>query len=175
MRNGTLCIMLLSAIPLASGQTPPTPQTQDAAALEAQYKACARHYIPPDKCTTEIYQQLKEKDNAFAPSLDATTVTAFNAVKAYQQRLRNPESMRVRAAYVTDEGMVCLQIVAQNGFGRMTTSNVEYITETFHIKRMRGKFFEDDRVCYKVGFIHSTLKSGVDVTEKVNQALKDSK
>ena len=38
--------------------------TQDAAALEAQYRTCAKHYIPADKCTPEIYRQLKEKDNA---------------------------------------------------------------------------------------------------------------
>jgi hypothetical protein len=39
-------------------------QGQDATALEEQYKTCAKHYIPADKCTPEIYQQLKEKDNA---------------------------------------------------------------------------------------------------------------
>jgi len=39
-------------------------QAQDVDALEAQYKTCAKHYIPADKCTPEIYQQLKDKDNA---------------------------------------------------------------------------------------------------------------
>lgn len=39
-------------------------QAQDASALEAQYKTCAKHYIPADKCTPEIYQQLKAKENA---------------------------------------------------------------------------------------------------------------
>jgi hypothetical protein len=58
----------------------------------------------------------------------------------------------------------------RNGLGGMTTSSVEYITETFHIKRMSGRFFDDDQTCYKLGFTHSTLKPGVDVTEKVNQA-----
>ena len=40
---------------LVFGQSP-TAQAQDAAALEAQYKTCAKHYIPADKCTPEIYQ-----------------------------------------------------------------------------------------------------------------------
>ena len=37
---------------------------QDATALEAQYRMCAKHYIPADKCTPDIYRQLKDKDNA---------------------------------------------------------------------------------------------------------------
>jgi hypothetical protein len=43
---------------------------QYAAALEAQYRTCAKHYIPADKCTPEIYRQLKEKDNAALAARD---------------------------------------------------------------------------------------------------------
>lgn len=82
-------------------------QAQDASALEAQYKTCAKHYIPADKCTSEIYQQLKDKDNA---PLDPTAAAALKAVKEYQTRAKNPDSVQVRSAYVTDEGAICLEI-----------------------------------------------------------------
>jgi hypothetical protein len=50
---------------------------QDAAALEAQYKTCANHYIPADKCTPEIYRQLEDKYGAGAnlARADQTFVT----------------------------------------------------------------------------------------------------
>jgi hypothetical protein len=94
-------------------------QAEDASALEAQYKTCAKHYIPAEKCTPEIYQQLKDKDNA---PLDATAAAALKAVKEYQTRAKNPDSVQVRTAYVTDEGAVCLEIGAQNGAGGMSVS-----------------------------------------------------
>lgn len=60
-----------------------TAQTQDASALEAQYKTCAKHYIPAEKCTPEIYQQLKAKDQA---PLDPKAAAALSAVKEYRTR-----------------------------------------------------------------------------------------
>src|SRR6266851_1201413 len=105
----TLLAVLLCA--LSFGQTT---TTQDAEALEAQYKTCAKHFIPADKCTPEIYQQLKAKDNA---PLDPVAATALSPIKVYQSRLKNPESMQVQRAYVTDQGAVCLEIGAQNGLG----------------------------------------------------------
>src|ERR1039458_3867295 len=71
-------------------------QPQDAATLEAQYKTCAKHYIPSDKCTSEIYQQLKAKDES---PLDAATMSALKAVKDYQTRMFNPGSLPVRKAF----------------------------------------------------------------------------
>lgn len=41
-----------------------TQADEDASALEARYKTCAKHYIPADKCTPEIYRLLKAKANA---------------------------------------------------------------------------------------------------------------
>src|SRR5437870_3102805 len=76
-------------------------QPEDATALEARYKTCAKHYIPADKCTPEIYQQLKEKD---AAPPDAKTATALSAVKEYQKRLKNTDSMQIHTAYVTNDG-----------------------------------------------------------------------
>ncbi len=70
---------------------------QDATALEAQYKTCAKHYIPAEKCTPEIYRQLKEKDEA---PLDSNTAAALRAAKEYQTRLKNPASMQIHTAYV---------------------------------------------------------------------------
>ena len=86
-----LAVMLLSA--LSFGQTT---SAQDATELEAQYGTYAKHHIPADKCTAEIYQQLKAKDNA---PLDANTAAALKVVKEYQGRLKNPESMQVQTAY----------------------------------------------------------------------------
>src|SRR5437870_843699 len=84
---------------------------QDATALEAQYKTCAKHYIPAEKCTPEIYRQLKAKDDA---PLDSNTSAALKAVREYQKRLKNPDSMHIHTAYVTDKGNVCLELGGQN-------------------------------------------------------------
>ena len=90
-----LMVLFLSALSFGQATAP-----QDAEALEAQYKTCAKHYIPADKCTPEIYQQLKAKDNA---PLDPTAAAALKAVREYQSRLKNPDSMQVRTAYVLDQ------------------------------------------------------------------------
>jgi hypothetical protein len=178
-------VLLLSA--LSFGQTA---ATQDAAEMEAQYGTCAKHSIPADKCTPEIYQQLKAKDNA---SLDPVATVALKAVKEYQSRLKNPASMQLQTAYVTDQGAVCLEIGAQNGLGGISVSRVAYITPDWtgakrlkehwldesgfggsasgDLERMRGSGYEADRwdhVCIK----SRKLLPGKDVTEKVNQALK---
>lgn len=131
-----LAVLLLSA--LSFGQTT---TTQDAEALEAQYKTCAKHSIPADKCTPEIYQQLKAKDSA---PLDPNTATALKAVKEYQARLKNPASMQAHTAYVTDEGAVCLEIAAQNGAGGMSVSRVVYFTPDWKgAKRLREHWLDE--------------------------------
>jgi hypothetical protein len=183
----TVCIMaLMGGLSMAA-------QAQDAAALEAQYKTCAKHYIPADKCTPEIYQQLKAKDDA---PLDPTTATALKAVEEYQQRLKNPASMQVHTAYVTNEGAVCLDIAGQNGLGGMSASRVVYLTDAWP-HRGKGKWMDEggfmggmaannsgtydvDRwggYCQKVKAFgkQGDMQPGTDVTEKVNQALKDAK
>jgi hypothetical protein len=188
-----LVVVFLTA--LSFGQTTTT-TTQDATALEEQYSTCEKHHIPADKCTPEIYEQLKAKDNA---PLDPTTATALKAAKEYRSHLKNPASMQVQTAYVTDQGAVCLEIGAQNGFGGISVSRVVYVTPDFKgAKRMRGRWLDEggfggsasadlqrmnggglvvDRwqnVCYKTkvfGGQGDTLP-GTDVTEKVNQALK---
>jgi hypothetical protein len=181
-----LCAMALGVAPFAVAQT------QDATALEAQYKTCAKHYIPADKCTPEIYQQLKDKDNA---PLDPTTTTALKAIKDYQGRLNNPDSMQVRTAHLTDQGAVCLEVGGQNGAGGMTVSRVVYITPEWKgAKRLKGHWFDEGGVggeasrnvtggmtdrwpslCEKTKFGSwgGPLLPGTDVTEKVNQALKE--
>jgi hypothetical protein len=168
-------------------------QAQDASALEAQYKTCAKHYIPAEKCTPEIYQQLKAKDNA---PLEPTAAAALKAVKEYQTRLKNPDSMQVRTAYVTDEGAICLEIAAQIGAGGMGVSRVVYFTPEWKgakrlrehwldesgvggsasadVERMRGSGYDVNR------WDHACIKSrnllpGKDVTEKVDEALQAAK
>lgn len=174
----------------------PLVHAQDATALEEQYKTCARHSIPSDKCTPEIYQQLKAKDNT---PLDPTIATALIAVKEYRGHLKNPASMQVQTAYVTDQGAVCLAIGAQNGLGGISVSRVVYVTQDFKgAKRLRGHWYDEsgfggansadiqrmsgsglvvDRwpvVCYKEKSFgrQGDMLPGTDVTDKVNQALQ---
>jgi len=111
----TVFVILMACLAQAFGQ--------DATALEEQYKTCARHSIPSDKCTAEIFRQLKEKDSA---PLDPKTDTALKAAKLYQKQLKNPSSMQVQTAYVTDAGEVCLEIGAQSGFGGIAVNRVVY-------------------------------------------------
>ena len=188
MKSPVLLVTLLLSCGRLTGQL----QAEDASALEARYKTCAKHYIPAEKRTPEIYQQLKDKDNA---PLDATAASALKAVKEYQTRAKNPDSVQVRTAYLTDEGAVCLEIAAQNGMGGMSVSRVVYFTPDWKgakrlrehwldesgmggsasadVERMRGSGYEVDRwdhVCIK----SRKLLPGTDVTEKVKEALKHS-
>ena len=154
---------------------------QDAAALEAQYKTCTKHYSPADKCTPDIYRQLKDTDEA---PLDPLTASALQAVKYYETRLKNPASLQVRTAYVTYKGDICLEVGAQNGMGGMTVSKVVYTSKGRWLdeggfggalaQQNSGGVDRWQDVCTK-GIFHPKLFSGTDVTEKVNQALKDAK
>ena len=136
-----------------------TARAQDAAALEEQYKTCAKHYIPADKCTAEIYNQLKDKDSA---PLDPTTALALRAAREYQRRLKNPSSMQLRTAYVTNKGYVCLEISAQNGFGGSTMSQAVYTNKGTWLETWTG---------FCVTILSGKLYPGTDVTSKVKQAL----
>ena len=124
MKPPIVPVLLLLSCGLLTVQT----QAQDASALEAQYKTCAKHYIPAEKCTPEIYQQLKKKDEA---PPDPKTASALSAVKEYRTRLKNSESMQVHPAYVTNDGAVCLEIAGQNAMGGMTVSRVVYLTQAW--------------------------------------------
>ncbi len=175
--------MLAVGLTAVAQDAAPASQTQDANTLEIQYKTCAKHYIPAEKCTPEIYQQLKDKDNA---PLDPNTASALRAAKDYQTKLKNPGSMQVHTAYVTEKNDVCLEIGGQNGMGGQTVSRVVYTSKGRWLDE--GGFFGSwdqqnrgtggvDRwlgVCTKGNF-HPKLVPGTDVTEKVNQALKDGK
>jgi hypothetical protein len=184
-----LCIILLATVALAQSPAP----AQDAAALEAQYGTCARHHIPSDKCTPEIYQQLKAKDDA---PLDPATAAALQAVREYKTRLKNPQSMQVHTAYITDEGAVCLEIAGQNAMGGLSASRIVYLPEGWpHGKgKRKGRWLDEggflggmaagrsgsyqvDRwgeACTKPPTpFHQNQKlfPGTDVTEKVNRKL----
>jgi hypothetical protein len=173
----TLSILTLAAS-FAAGQGA---QDQNASALEEQYKTCSKHYIPSEKCTPEIYRQLKNKDSA---PLDPQTSSALSAVKAYQKKLKNPESIQVHTAYVTDRGDVCLEIGGQNTLGGQTVDRVVYTSA--------GRWMDGSGVLgalstphadgsrdfwggHCVRGLHRTKVAGTDVTDKVNQALKDAK
>ncbi|MGA8761821.1 MAG: hypothetical protein WB562_02940 [Candidatus Sulfotelmatobacter sp.] len=172
--TGWLCATVLGVAPVAVAQT------QDATALEAQYKTCAKHYIPADKCTPEIYQQLKDKDNA---PLDPTTASALKAVKEYQTGLLNPDSMQVRTAYVTDKHDVCLEIGAQNGAGGMAVEHVVLTSKGKWRKQISDPIIIDPwlGICQKKIFSllppprGGAMLPGADVTDKVNLALKNER
>lgn len=155
---------------------------QDAGALEAQYKTCAKHYIPADKCTPEIYQQLKSKEDA---PLDPKVSLALNVLKQYQVSMRNPDSMNVRLAYVTEpndagQSSVCLTISGQNGMGGMSSASVQWIPAGFYNKRRKKDdlvVYDDESslFCSNGKAFHPTRLPGTDITEKVNDALKARK
>jgi hypothetical protein len=150
-------------------------RAQDAAALEAQYRLCAKHFIPADKCTPEIYQQLKDKDDA---PLDAETAQAVEAVNQFRTKLRNQDSLQLQVAYLTNYGDLCLQVAGQNAFGGMSV---------MHVVRLRnGKWRYErsvltrgflgwggwfDGVCIQ-GTVHPKMVPGRDITDKVQAALK---
>jgi hypothetical protein len=174
-------VLLLFA--LSFGQTA---ATQDAAELEAQYGTCAKHSIPADKCTPEIYRQLQEKDNA-AAKLDPQTAEVLNAVAAYRDMLKNPDSMQVRSAKIVDFTIrkgsyhaVCLVIGGQNGFGGVTTRGVAYViyghggkTKSLWTENESGFGRTYESICFTPhAFSDPAPRPGADVTEKVNQALK---
>ena len=149
--------------------------------MEEQYKTCAKHYIPADKCTPEIYKQLKDKDNA---PLEPNVASALSAVKEYQKKLKNPASMQVHTAYVTDKGDVCLEIGGQNTLGGQTVDRVVFTSKGkwgneglfSGLREQDGSSGEVDRwMGYCVKGFHKKLVPGTDVTEKVHQALKDAK
>lgn len=180
-----LMVLFLSTLSFGQATAP-----QDAETLEAQYKTCAKHYIPADKCTPEIYAQLKAKDNA---PLDPTSAAALKAVKEYQAALKNPDSMQFRTAYVTEKGDTCLEVGSQNGAGGMSVSRVvrtskgKWLDESgalgansADLERMRGSGYHVDRwpnFCYKMKFGggQGNMFPGTDVTDKVKQALKAEK
>lgn len=157
---------------------------QDATELEALYKTCAKHSIPADKCTPEIYQQLKAKDDA---PLDPKTAAALKAAKEYRGRLKNPESMQIQTAYVTERGDICLEIGGQNGLGGMSVSRVVYTSKGRWMDGggVLGGMARDQSGSYQVdrwgGFCtkpptpfhpNPKLLPGTDVTGNVNRALK---
>jgi hypothetical protein len=151
-------------------------QGQDATTMEEQYKTCAKHYIPADKCTPEIYKQLKDKDNA---PLDSNSASALKAVKEYQRRLKNPASMQVHTAYVTDKGTVCLEIGGQNSMVGQTVDRAVYYEWRGKGRWLdeQGAFGNKDRwlgYCTK-GLFHEKMLPGTDVTDRVNQALKEAR
>jgi hypothetical protein len=169
-----LCAMALGIAPFAVAQT------QDATALEAQYKTCAKHYIPADKCTPEIYQQLKDKDNA---PLDPVTTSAIKAIKEYQSGLLNPDSMQVRRVYVTDKNDVCLEIGAQIGAGGMAVEHAVLTSKGKWRKQISDPVLIDPWLgtCQKKVFSlvppprGGAMFPGADLTDKVNLALKNER
>lgn len=92
-------------------------QNTSAKELEAQYKLCSKHYIPADKCTEEVYKQLKTEHDAL---LDPKTAAAVEVFKDIKYMFKNPKSAQVTTALVTETMGVCIRVSSQNGMGGMT-------------------------------------------------------
>jgi hypothetical protein len=179
MKTFAVVLVILSGF-IASAQS----EEQDATKLEDQYKTCARHSIPAEKCTEEIYRQLREKDN---PSLDPVAKEALAAAITYRTMLKNPTSMVLHSATVVDFNLrkdayhvICLVVAGQNGFGGMTERGVAYVTYG-HDGKTKSMWTENesgfgrtyDNMCLKPrAFRDNEPRAGVDVTDKVSQALK---
>lgn len=136
---------------------------QDAAALESQYKLCANHYIPADKCTPEIYQQLN------AP-LDLATAAALKAAKDWAIDTPNPDSLRVGKAYVMSDGQICMIIAVETPDGTM--GKWEQVVYS-NLGESLGYRWTGCPVGAMKKEQHSTTFK--DVTEQVKQALKDGR
>jgi hypothetical protein len=180
MKRAILAILFLTIAALCTKA-----QGQDASAMEEQYKTCAKHYIPADKCTPEIYKQLKDKDNA---PLDPNTAAALKAAKEYQRKLKNPASMQIHTAYVTDNGDICLEISGQNTLGGQTVDRIVFTSKGkwMDSSGWREGLTAGDPSLHPGGStdrwpghctrgFHQKLVPGTDVTDKVNQALKEGK
>ena len=79
----------------------------------------------------ERAEQQKSEDN-----FDATLIAI--AVQSVRSNLRNPDSLDIRQAILTEDKAVCMTYAAQNGFGGM---NVE------HAAIMAGIAFDYNEVC----------------------------
>lgn len=185
MKSRMVCLVVLSLVAGVgcAQDKQPAASAQDAGALEDQYKTCAKHSIPADKCTSEIYSQLKAKDNV---SLDPRVVLALDAVKSLRSAFFNPESLQVRVAYAADESKfgdhsrpsVCLELGGQNQLGGMAVKRYIYysISNKKHPEKEHMTYYEIEGVGSLV-FCSSKgkLLPGQDVTEQVRQALKDGR
>ena len=101
----------------------PQMEAQDAAALEAQYKTCAKHSIPTDKCTLEIYRQLKDKDEALGAAaalgpMAAEVNFAIQGTTMMRDQAVDPTSFTVLQVLLGPKyGGGCVHYVASNTFG----------------------------------------------------------
>ncbi len=126
---------------------------------------------------------IKDKDDA---PLNRDTASALKAAKEYQRTLVKPSSMQVRTAYVTSTGAICLQVGGQDRFGRMTVRRVvcqiRVISRGKHKGETKDKGSSDDTgrtdpwwgVCSQ-SYSGANMLPGTDVTDKVNQALKEDR
>jgi hypothetical protein len=146
-------------------------KAQDTTALEEQYITCEKHHIPADKCTPEIYAQLKVKDNA---PLSPEVRLGLTVAKTVQARLLNPASFQLRSVSVLprssakDGGAyVCVVYGAQAVAGGIVVDS-----KTFH-KKPNKKHPDQPRELGEqfVNFCQVTSLRWMDVTNEVRLAL----
>jgi hypothetical protein len=156
--------------------------TADAAALEAQYKTCAKHSIPADKCTLEIYQQLKAKDEAAleqdqyvapyakpAPPADADVNLAVRGITMMRDSVLDPTSFTVLQVLVSPKSGGCVHYVASNTFGGRVQQWGIYGLDK---KGRLSVSLLTSTVLYTQNIVDGCIKTSVrDVTAEVKKAL----
>jgi hypothetical protein len=98
-------------------------------------------------------------------------MSALKAVKDYQTRMFNPGSLQVRKAFVLDNGEICLQVDGQNQMGGMAFNDVHYSSNG----KEHSDWASDLEVCWRTFDQAEKTRLDSDVTEKVQQALKDGR
>ena len=153
-----------------------SPPTADAAALEAQYKTCAKHSIPADKCTLEIYHQLRDKDEAQyvapyakpAPPADADVNLAVRGITMMRDSVLDPTSFTVLQVLVSPKSGGCVHYVASNTFGGRVQQWGIYGLD----KKGRLSVSLLSTVLYTQNIVDGCIKTSVrDVTAEVKKTL----
>ncbi len=107
--------------------------------------------------TSPAQQQKKAKD-------DAQFQAGVGGAKRLMDAMRNPDSFKVSSALFMNDGVVCYEYRAQNGFGGMNVGNA-VLTEKGTVKtnEMEGGTKLWNKECAN--------KSGYDKTWEINYAI----
>ncbi len=172
MKRATLVtlVLLASCVGLMAQDKP------DAEMLELQYKTCAQHYIPADKCTLEVWKQLHDKDK---PSDDPLVKQALRAVHMLQRSLANPD-IKLTMVYAATDSTTCISYSGHNAYGGMVSDSVNYKlkVDKHHPERPAVLQETSDDCMHGVGQVmgkhdyHLEQKPGRVVLDEVMKALK---
>lgn len=146
-------------------------RAQDAASLEEQYTTCEKHHIPAEKCTPEIYAQLKAKDNA---PLSPEVGLGLAVARTVLVQLLNPASFQIRRVSVLPSSLakdggayVCVVYGAQAVAGGILVDS-----KTFHEKLNKKHPDQPPKLGETLlNFCEVTDSRWMDVTNEVRSVL----